>query len=211
MIKADISFEVEIRYRFKDSEEAYLILPFLKSSFDREITWVTKHYGLVLFKAGQVVRMSEVIRANELRNYLGWKGPDIGSFANIREEIDEEITGGIKDSAVLKLLGGNSDISSPKNAEDELERLGHHDFMSFHGINSLGYDKSTGLATKLMNCPDLKWPCMVELEKTAHTEQEARQCEGELMEISRKLKLADRLLKEEPPTLLYTRLYNKAQ
>jgi hypothetical protein len=207
--ESEVSFEVEIRCHFKDTDEAYKILPFLKSSFDREITWVTKHYGIELFKVGQVVRMSEVIRTNELRNYLGWKGIDIGFYANIREEIDEDITRGIKDSAVLTLLVGNSDISSPKDAEEELERLGHREFMSFYGRNFLGYDKTHGIATKLMNCPDLKWPCMVEIEKTAHTEQEARQCEDELIEISRRLKLADRLVKEEPPTLLYTRLHNK--
>ena len=155
------------------------------------------------------MRMSEVISANELRNYLGWKGIDIGSYANIREEIDEDITRGIKDSAVLKLLGGNSEISSPEEAGQELARLGHWVFMSFHGINSLGYDETLNVATKLMNCFDLTWPCMVELEKTAHTEQEARERETELREISQMFKLDSRLVREEPPTLLYTRRFGK--
>ena len=209
MPEFETSFEVEMRCHFQDPAEAYDTLPFLKSSIEREIGWVTRHYGLELFKAGQVLRMSEVIRPDGLQRYLGWKGPDIGTIANIRQEIEEDITNGINGSVVLKTVGGNSDISTPEAAEQELARLGHGEFMSFHGRNLLGYDKDLGIATKLMNCPDLSWQFLVELEKMARTEKEARQCEVELQELCVKFGLVNRLIREEPPTLLYTKKFGK--
>lgn len=209
MKETEVSFEVEIRFYFKDALEAYRSLPFLKSSFDREIIWTTKHYGFELFKTDQILRISEVTLADRLSHALGWKGPDLGKYANIRKEIDEDISYGIKDSLVLNLLGRNPDISSPEEAAQELARLGHGEFMSFRGRNLLGYDKTLGVATKLMNCPDLSWPCMVELEKTAWTVQETAEREAELMEINRKFKLENRLVREEPPTLLYRNLFGK--
>jgi hypothetical protein len=209
MQETEVSFEVEIRYYFNDAEEAYRRLPFLKSSFDREITWTTRHYGLDLFKKDLILRISDMTRANGLQHSLGWKGRDIGKYANIREEVDEDISHGIIDSTVLKLLGGNADIPSPENVARELDRLGHLEFMSFHGRNLLGYDKSLGIATKLMNCPDINWPCIVEIEKTAHTEPEAVECEIDLMGISRKFSVGNRLVRAEPPTLLYRNLFGK--
>ena len=38
--------------------------------------------------------MSKTIVDGKTKYYLGWKGCDTGTFANIREEIDEVITAG---------------------------------------------------------------------------------------------------------------------
>jgi adenylate cyclase class IV len=209
MIENKISYEVEIRCRFREAGEAYQILPFLKASLDREIEWSTRHYGLELFRAGQLLRMSEVTRDGRLGHFLGWKGEDTGTTANIREEIEEEITEGNNHSGVMQKIGGNPDIPTPEAARRELERLGHREFTAFHGHNLLGYDRKLGIATKLMNCPDLSVPCLVELEKTAATPEETLQRQAELIEIVRKFNLEKRLVREEPPTLLYNRLFKK--
>jgi hypothetical protein len=52
-------------------------------------------------------------------------------------------------------------------------------------------------------------PCLVELEKTAATPEETLQRQAELIEIVRKFNLEKRLVREEPPTLLYNRLFKK--
>jgi adenylate cyclase class IV len=205
-----ITYEVEIRCRFQNTAEAYQVLPFLKASLDREIDWVTRHYGLELFRAGQLLRMSEVIRDGRLGYFLGWKGEDTGTTANIREEIEEEITSGNNNSGVMKKIGGNYKITVPAAARQELERLGHREFMAFHGHNLLGYDRAQDIATKLMKCPDLSVPCLVELEKTAATPNEAVKRQTELRKLVRKYKLGKRLIREEPPTLLYNQQFNKS-
>jgi len=209
MIENKISYEVEIRCRFREAGEAYQILPFLKASLDREIEWSTRHYGLELFRVGQLLRMSEVNRDGRLGHFLGWKGEDTGTTANIREEIEEEISEGNNHSGVMQKIGGNPDIPTPEAARRELERLGHREFTAFHGHNLLGYDRTLGIATKLMNCPDLSVPCLVELEKTAATPEETLHRQAELIEIVRKFNLEKRLVREEPPTLLYNRLFKK--
>ena len=100
------NYEVETRFQFTDKNEAYRVLPFLKSSLKLEIRWVTYFYGIDIFKAGGVLRMSKVFGYNDIRHFLTWKGPDTGSFADIRQELGEEITNGIKESDILKHLGG---------------------------------------------------------------------------------------------------------
>ena len=104
---------------------------------------------------------------------------------------------------LLKQLGGREDIETSDGVIRVLERLGHHEFMSFRGKNVIGHYEPLGISVKLMSCPVLKWPLMVEIEKTADTEEEAKQCESELYELCGKLQLQDRLVREEPPLLLY--------
>ena len=209
MTATDITFEVEIRCRFQDAADAYRVLPFLKASFNREIDWTTRHYGRELFLAGQLLRMSEIVRDSRRGHFLGWKGEDTGTTANIREEIEEEITGGNRHSGVMGKIGGNRDIQAPEAARRELDRLGHREFMVFHGHNLLGHDHELGIATKLMYCPDLDVPCLVELEKTASSTEAALQRQTELAGLVRKYKLEKRLIREEPPTLLSNRLFGK--
>ena len=96
--------------------------------------------------------------------YVGWKGPDSGKFANIRQEVDEQITP-TTSSRILNFLGGKAQVSSLKDVTGELDRLGHSQFMEFEGEDSSGYDEKYGVHLKLMTCRKLKWPLIVEIEK----------------------------------------------
>lgn len=182
-------------------------MPFLRSCSHREISWTTRFYGLTLFKSGQLLRASEVVNQGEMRHYIGWKGPDIGKFANIRQQVDEEITVGLVNSTIMRLLGAKEEILTLEAATKELERLGHHQFMSFGGSDLTGWEESLGLNVKLMTCNALKWPLLVELEMTAKTEEGAMGCELKLRELNNNLQLQSRLVREEPPSLLYAGLF----
>jgi hypothetical protein len=205
MPENDAPFEVEIRCHFDNAEEAYRVLPFIRSCLQREIkvSWATRFYGLTLFKSGQLLRAGEAVHHGDIVHFLGWKGPDTGVFANIRQEMDEVITTGIADSAILKLLGGKGRVETPEAAVQELERLGHRMFMSFQGNDLTGYDDQFGVKVKLMSCPVLKWPLLVELEKSTNSQKDAARCEADLERLSNKFHLWDRLVREEPPTLLF--------
>ncbi len=209
MANPEALFEVEIRCHFDSPEEAYEVLPFVRSRLQGEskVPWVARFYGLTLFKSGQLLRAGEAIHHGGVVHFLGWKGPDTGAFANIRQEVDEDITTGIANSAVIRLLGGKEGIVTPDSVARELKQLGHPEFMSFRGEDISGYDDRFGVKVKLMSCPVLKWPLIVELEKTANTEEEASRCESELQELSRRFQLQKRLVREEPPSLLYAGLF----
>lgn len=202
-------FEVEIRCHFDGQDEAFEVLPFLRDCLQGQspVSWVTRFFGLPLFKSGQLLRTAEV-RQGGVRWYLGWKGPDTGHFANIRQEIDEEFTNGIVDSSVLKQLGGTERALARNAVLEELDRLGHRQFMSFQGNDLAGHDPELELKVKLMTCPVLKWPLIVELERTADAEEEALRHEEELRQLSRRFGLQTRLVREEPPSLLYGQLYS---
>ena len=203
------SFEVEIRCHFKDTVEAYSILPFLQSSIREEdsISWSTRFYGLELFHSGLLLREAEIVQKGQIRRYLGWKGPDIGHFANIRLEIEEEFTDGLVDSVILKRLDGREGPIRRGDVIHELDRLGHRQFMSFKGTETRGYDETLDVKLKMMSCPVLKWPLIVEIEKTANTEEEAFTCEKELEKLARRFYIENRILRQEPPTLLYNQFY----
>jgi hypothetical protein len=199
-------YEVEFRCHFEDTAEAYRALPFLKTSLTRRVEWITTFYGLELFRSGRLLRIAEVTSDKKTGCYLGWKGPDTGHFANIRREIEEDITGRIDDSVILDLLKGNHSLADKEQVVLELERLGHHRFMSFEGINLTGHYQPLELSLKLMPCAVLKWPLMVEIEKTAVSPAEAVECEKSLYDLCCQLHLQDRIVREEPPTLLYLSL-----
>ncbi len=208
MTSQDALYEVEVRCHFNDADEVYQTLPFLNSCLEHEATWVTAFYGLELFQSGQLLRAGEAVIDKETRHFLGWKGPDIGKFANIRQELHEEITSGITNSAILKHLGGNDNVGSSDEVIQELERLGYDRFMSFGGIDLTGYYEPYGISLKLMNCEMLKWPLLVEIEKTANNEEEAIRCEEALRKLCGQFQLQGRLVREEPPSLLYDSLFN---
>ena len=201
--------EVEFRCRFNSVDEAYKVLPFLQPGLQRSCTWTTTIYGLELFHSGQLIRTAEIIIGNDHRSFIGWKGPDTGKFANIRLELDEEITQESTDSYVLMALGGRGNLSSLNGAIRELERLGHHPFMSFEGVDFIGYNELYDIKLKLMTCTKLKWPLLVEIEKTADSEEGASRCENELQELCRQFHLEERTAREEPPTLLYESIFGK--
>ncbi len=202
-------FEVEIRCHFDNRDDAYSSLPFLSSCLQHEMIWDSSIYGLSLFKSGRVLRISKTIIDKEAKLFLGLKEMDIGEFANIRQETDEDITNGIANSAILKTLGGKEKIKIPGEAIQELKRLGYRLFMSYQGNDIFGHYEPFNIHLKLMYCQVLKWPLLVELEKMAKTEVEAKQCEKELRKLCSQFRLEDHIVKEEPPTLLYDAVLKK--
>ena len=205
-----LSYEVEIRFQFDSYIQACDKVPFLEESLQTVDWWDTAMYGLDLFHSDQMLRIGDLVyKDNHKRRYLGWKGPDIGDFANIRSEIDEDVTDGVENSIVLAKVGGGQKFLTSNGVIGELNLLGYKEFMSFSGKNTLGRYKPLDIGLKLMSCDQLKHPLMVEIEKIASTEEEARRFENDLYEISSELNLLDQLVKEEPTHLLYESLYGK--
>jgi hypothetical protein len=197
------TFEVETRFHFQSQDELFKQLPFFMPCFTRVNRWTTIHYGTELFQQDIILRIGALIRPGDRRIFLGWKGPDTGSFANIRAEADEEITTGISGSRILKSLDGASNVASPEDVVNELNRLGHFPFMEFAGTNRLGFYEPLALSLKIMECPVLQWPLLLEIEKTAYTPGEALQMEEDLLQFTKQYGLTDRVVHDEPPTLLY--------
>lgn len=201
--------EAEIRCHFDSSADAYKIIPFLHSCLCHEMVWSSGIYGQEYFKAGKLLRMSKTTVDGKTKYYLGWKGCDTGTFANIREEIDEVITEGITDSEILKKLGSQNRTQSHKAISAELNLLGHHKFMSFRGYDLFGDYKPLDVSMKLLTCRSLKWPILLEIEKTAKTREDALIKEAELHDFCDRFNLHDRLVKDEPPTLLYAARFHQ--
>jgi adenylate cyclase class IV len=196
-------YEVEIRCQFSSTEEAYRKIPFLRACLKHEMVWASGIYGEEFFKAGKLLRMSKTTIDGKTEYYMGWKGSDTGTFANIREEIDEVITNGVTGSRILEKLGGQN-ITLPRNKiSPELKKLGHRRFMSWRGADLLGEYKHLGVSMKLMTCRTLRWPVLVEIEKSAKNKEEAAVRENELRAFCDRFGLHDRLVREEPPMLLY--------
>jgi len=116
------------------------------------MVWSSGIYGQEYFKAGKLLRIEQNDCRWKDEYYLGWKGCDTGTFANIREEIDEVITEGITDSEILKKLGSQNRTQSHKAISAELNLLGHHKFMSFRGYDLFGDYKPLDVSMKLLTC-----------------------------------------------------------
>ena len=203
------SFEVEIRFRFQNHQEVYRVLPFLRSKLRHDGEWETTIYGQDLFKSGELLRLSKVVLDEKIRWFFAWKGPDLGEFANIRQEIGEEVTNGVIESQILQFLNGEKDIRSPQDLDLKLGLLGYERFMSFTGNNYVGFFEPLGLDVKFMHSADLKWPLLVEVEKTAETREEAAHCEQKLRQFCETFDLLEIIVKEEPPTLLYSNIVSE--
>lgn len=199
-------YEVETRFRFTDQDEALQVLPFLETSLNRKIEWSTAFYGIDIFQSGGLLRKSEVFHDAGTRHFICWKGPDEGDLINIRREVSEEITVGMADSAVMNILGGRNGIETPDEAVRELERLGHDRYMSFTGTDIYGYYEPYKIRVKLMLCDAIKWPILLEFERIAETQEEAAQFENDIIKICDELQLRDRMIREEPPTLLFEKI-----
>lgn len=202
------SYEVETRFYFNSEEEVFEKLPFLKEVFKRKVTWETKTLGLEVFKEGKLLRFSEVFEKGERRIYLGYKDRDQGRVCNIRSEVDEDITLGVHRSFVLESVHGESRAVDALNAMEIFEALGYKEFMTFEGKSLLGKYEKEDLAVKLMYCDTLKYPLLLEIEKTAASLEEAFEKEKELEAFVEEYNLKDRMLREEPPTLLYEGLFD---
>ena len=208
MPNQQLSYEVEIRFYFHSYRDACEKIPFLEKSLKTVDWWDTTIYGLELFHRDQMLRIGDLVYEDDhKKRYLGWKGPDIGDFANIRSEIDEDITDGIKNSIVLAKISGGEKFLTADGVIRELNRLRYEKFMSFSGRNTIGRYEPLDISMKLMSCTQLKFPLMVEIEKIASTEEDAILCEKQLYEISDEWHLRDRLVKEEPTHQLYESIY----
>ncbi|MGQ9780350.1 MAG: hypothetical protein ACUVRM_10860 [Bacillota bacterium] len=204
MDRHSYSLEVETRLHFADRGEAFRLLPLLRSCRWTEIEWETSFWGEELFLAGFLLRLAQGGPPGGPYEYsLGWKGPDRGKVANIREEIEEEITAGLIDSRILAMLGAPGRRLRREEVSAALEKLGYARFMSFAGRSLLGVEPTYGFKLKLMSCPILKWPLLLEIEKSAATWEEARAAEKAIFSFLEGHRLLDRLVREEPPTLLY--------
>ena len=193
-------YEIETRVYFNSQEEAFNALPFLYDCLKKKADFETRMYGIELFNSGKILRVSDVKENNSTKVYLGYKEPDVGKIFNIRNEIDEEITCGINESFILQLIGGSKNAVDSRNIKQLLDSLGHQQFMSLIGTNITGrFEK---LDFKLMNCSSLKYPLLLEIEKSAKTLDEAFRQEFELTNFITEYKLARRVIKEEPPSLL---------
>jgi len=196
-------YEVEIRCHFSSTDEAYRTIPFLRACLQHEMVWSSGIYGEEFFKAGKLLRMSKTTVDGRTEYYMGWKGMDTGNFANIREEIDEVITGGVTESRILQKLGSQNRTLPRNKISAELKKLGYQRFMFWRGADLLGDYPPLGVSMKLMTCRTLKWPVLVEIEKSAKTKEEALVSENELRAFCDRFGLNDRLVRDEPPTLLY--------
>jgi adenylate cyclase class IV len=196
-------YEVEIRCRFDSAEEACKIIPFLRVCLKHEMVWSSGIYGEEFFKAGRLLRMSKTTIDGETKYFMGWKGEDNGIFANIREEIDEVVTNGVTDSRILEKLGSQIRTLPRNKISAEFKKLGYKRFMSWRGADIFGDYKPLGVSMKLMTCRTLRWPVLVEIEKSAKTKEEAIVRENELRDFCGRFGLNDRLVREEPPTLLH--------
>jgi len=199
-------FEVETRFHFKDQDEAFQAVPFLQAGLKRNMEWTTGFYGVEILKSGKVLRKSQVSIDGRTRHFICWKGPDIGGAVNIRQEVNEEVTTGIAGSSVMSILGGPTDLENPEQAVKEIEHLGHGKYMSFSGTDFFGYFKPLDIRVKLMFCPHIDYPLLVELEKIAETEAEAARFEDDIIKICDDLQLRGRQIRKEPPTLLYEKV-----
>lgn len=197
-------YEVETRVYFNSQEEAYSKLPFLQECLKKETEFETRMYGIELFNSGKILRVSDVKDKNITKVYLGYKEPDIGKIFNIRNEIDEEITCGINKSFILKLINGIEEEVNNKNINQILKSLGYEHFMSLAGINLTGRSEKLQIDFKLMSCPILKYPLLLEIEKSARTVEEALSQELVLKNFIDEYNLESRIVHKEPPNLLKT-------
>lgn len=195
-------YEIETRVYFESQEEAFNTLPFLHDCLKKKTEFETKMYGIELFNSGKILRVSEVKDNNTTKVYLGYKEPDIGKIYNIRNEIDEDITNGINDSFILESLRGMKRTVNSRNIYQILNTLGHQQFMSLIGTNSTGHYEKHQTDLKLLSCATLKYPLLLEIEKSAETLDEAHRKELELTNFITEYQLEKRVIKEEPPSLL---------
>jgi hypothetical protein len=209
MLFPQAKYEIEFRCQFGSDEEAYRFLPFLKASLKLEYNWFDNYHGLEVFKSGQVLRASGVSGIHGERYFLGWKGPDKGRFANLRRELNEETTGRIENSVIMRHFCKTQTTYLPQEIEPALDEAGYTKFMSYQGHSLTGRYEALGVNTKLMHCQSIRWPIMVELEKIAAAQAEAREYQNQLEQICHDFKLESHLVKEEPGTLLYQKTFGQ--
>lgn len=205
------SYEIEIRFCVAQAAEAFALLPFLEASLGAPKVWSTDIVGRAIYESGRLLRLGQVPPTGNTRYYLGYKGADLGTFANIRQEWGEEITDGIVGSAILPTVGLADSYPTPAAVVDALTGAGHTPFMGFAGVDRLGYYAPLAVHTKLCQCEAiLDQQFLIELEMSALSLEQARAAEQRLQEIAEEYRITDRLFRDEPPTMLYQRTFGGA-
>ena len=204
-----MTYEVEIRIVVDTAEEAFTQLPFLEESLGKRKSWSTDIFGREIFNNGRLLRLGYVNNLDRKTYFLGYKGPDVGDFANIREEWGEEITNGASNSDILSQVGLVGEYTDAHAVISALETAGHRSFMGFSGEDQLGFYAPLAVHTKLCRCSDiLDDRFLIELEMEAETMAEAREAEAKLKAIAADYGILDQLIPDEPPTMLFKRLGN---
>lgn len=202
------SYEIEIRFCVEQAAEAFALLPFLEASLGAPKVWSTDIVGRAIYASGRLLRLGRVPPTGHTRYYLGYKGPDLGAFANLRQEWGEEITDGIVGSAILPTVGLAASYPTPAAVVEALTGAGHTPFMGFAGVDRLGYYAPLQVHTKLCQCEAiLDHQFLIELEMSAASLEEARAAEVRLQAIAEEYRITDRLFRDEPPTMLYKRTF----
>jgi hypothetical protein len=150
------------------------------------------------------LRISRIKHGIHDKFFLGWKGADKGKFANIREELGEEITNGIINSSIFRIVGlGNATFETRSSVMATLVASGFLPFMAFSGENLVAQDLIQKTYYKIMRSPDIRFNPLVEVEKIAESLDEAFTFESKLAQFSIENKIEHYIVHEEPPTLLY--------
>lgn len=199
----NMTYEIETRVFFKSEKEAYDKLPFLRNLLTYSVNWETSTHSMKMFSEDKMFRFSKVWNSEGTRYYLGYKEPDIGKNCNIRAEIDEDISNGFEGSIILDMLGIEVSAGEPHLFPKSVGEAGYPEFMSFKGHSLMGRDSEWKLSFKLMFCDDLEYPILFEIEKTTESIDDVYLKETEILTFIRENNLTERIVKEEPTTLLY--------
>jgi len=197
-----MKYEIETRVYFDSQEEAFKTLPFLNKCLRKKTEFKTSMYGMDLFNSGNILRVSEVTDQFTKKIYLGYKEIDIGRIYNIRNEIDEEINDELNESTILQAIEGLKQKINIKNLYQLLESFGYQQFMVLSGTNLTGHLEEFQIDLKLMQCSSLKYPLLLEIEKSAETIEGAFNQELNLKKFITEHHLESQIIKEEPPYLL---------
>ncbi len=257
-----LKYEVETRFYFNSKEEIYKIFPqFINLNFT-QIYWETSILSKNLFFQDNLLRISkvEIIDFNENsssykdipnnsiyidhdkkieKNYLGYKENDIGSFCNIRKEIDEEffyeekkLKNFIIKSNIIKILKLDKlkikELLNKKkliSLKDLFLYFDIEEFLYFNGksevssislknlldknilkkFNFENFEKLLNLKVnlKIMFCDYLIFPILLEIEFIASNKGRAFFYEKVIEEIAGNYKLINKIIKKEPPQILF--------
>ncbi len=202
------TYEIEIRFLVESPEEAFALLPFLEESLGEPKRWATEMIGRDVYESGRLLRLARVPPTGNIRYHLGYKEADLGTVANIRQEWGEDITDGIDRSSILGALSLAATYGSRAAILDTLRQAGYTAFMKFAGVDRLGYYAPLDLHTKLCQCEAiLDHNYLIELEMNATTLEGARAAEVKLKELAHTYGITGRLFRDEPPTMLYKRVF----
>ncbi len=205
---SNTNYEIEIRFRVTQVEEAYDLLPFLAANLGQERPWYTEIIGRPIYEEGRLLRVAKVPSDDGTRAFIGYKGPDLGSdmgtIANIRYELGEEMTRGLTNSAIMQEIGIAGDFATADDVFQALTDAGHQPFMAFAGVDRLGVYEPLNLQLKAMTCPKILGDdVLIELEFGAASVSAARTEAIKLEQIVDEYGVRDRLFRDEPPTMLF--------